>query len=406
MKILIANPGSTSYKCKLYDIAEHSISQKHLSTGQAGMKVIFQANVERIGDKEGIYSYGFNGDEKIVSTLEIPNYTFAVNLTLKSIKEKISIEEIDAVGFKTVHAKGVTGCVELTDDILKAMEDYRLLAPVHTDVYITAISVFKKLMSSTRMIGLFETHFHKNIPPEAFTFGIPYELYEKHGIRKYGFHGASHRYIGLRAKELFDANKIISCHLGGSSSVCAIKDGWSIDTSMGMSPQSGLLQAKRVGDLDPFALLYLMEKENLTSNKIENILMSKSGIYGISGSSGDLRDIEERMSRGDKRAELAFKTFAYGVKRYIGEYLVILNSADYIIFTAGGGQNSPMLRKEILSGMENLGIIIDDTKNNSGFKEGVISHERSKIKVAVIPTNEEFIVATEVKNFLINIQSY
>ncbi len=406
MKILIANPGSTSYKCKLYDIAEHSISQKHLSTGQAGMKVIFQANVERIGDKEGIYSYGFNGDEKIVSTLEIPNYTFAVNLTLKSIKEKISIEEIDAVGFKTVHAKGVTGCVELTDDILKAMEDYRLLAPVHTDVYITAISVFKKLMSSTRMIGLFETHFHKNIPPEAFMFGIPYELYEKHGIRKYGFHGASHRYIGLRARELYDANKIISCHLGGSSSVCAIKDGWSIDTSMGMSPQSGLLQAKRVGDFDPFAMLYLMEKENLTSNKIENILMSKSGIYGISGSSGDLRDIEERMLSGDKRAELAFKTFAYGVKRYIGEYLVILNSADCIIFTAGGGQNSPMLRKEILSGMENLGIIIDDMKNNSDLKEGLISNERSKIKVAVIPTNEEFIVATEVKNFLINIQSH
>lgn len=390
MKILIANPGSTSYKCKLYDMTN--------------MTVLFQATVERIGDKQGIYSYNFDGEQGKSVKLEIPDYNFAVDLTLKSIKEKYLIEDVVAVGFKTVHAKGVTGCVTLTDDVLNAMADYRLLAPVHTDVYITAISVFKKLLKTTPLIGLFETHFHKNIPPEAYLYGIPYEYYEKYGVRKYGFHGASHRFIGIRAKELFSANKVISCHLGGSSSVCAIKDGWSIDTSMGMSPQSGLLQAKRVGDLDPFALLYLMEKENLSIEEIGNILMSKGGIYGISGISGDFRDIEEGMLKGNKRAELAFNTFAYYVKRYIGEYLAVLNSADCIVFTAGAGQNSALLRKTILSDMDNLGIIIDEDLNNSNPKEGLISRVSSKIKVAVIPTNEEFIVANEVKTFLENKQ--
>ena|ERR1035437_517264 len=388
MKILIANPGSTSYKCKLYDMTN--------------MTVLFQATVERIGDKQGIYSYNFDGEQRKSVNLEIPDYIYAVNLTLESIKEKYLIEDVAAVGFKTVHAKGITGCVTLTDDVLNAMADYHLLAPVHTDVYITAISVFKKLLQATPLIGLFETHFHKNIPPEAYLYGIPYEYYEKYGVRKYGFHGASHRFIGIRAKELFSANKVISCHLGGSSSVCAIKDGWSIDTSMGMSPQSGLLQAKRVGDLDPFALLYLMEKENLSVEEIGNILMSKSGIYGISGLSGDFRDIEEGMLQGNKKAEQAFNTFAYYVKRYIGEYLAVLNSADCIVFTAGAGQNSPLLRKKILSNMENLGIIIDEDLNNSNPKEGLISRVSSKIKVAVIPTNEEFIVANEVKVFLDN----
>lgn len=388
MKILIANPGSTSYKCKLYDASN--------------MDILFQATVERIGYNEGIYSYNFSNNINKVVRQHIPDYFTAVKLTIDTLGEKYSIGDLDAVGFKTVHAKDVTGCVELTDDVLKAMQEYRLLAPVHTDVYLTAISVFKKLLSSIPLVGLFETHFHKNIPPEAFMYGIPYKYYEKYGIRKYGFHGASHRYVGMRAKELFNSDKVISCHLGGSSSVCAIKNGWSIDTSMGMSPQSGLLNAKRVGDLDPFALLYLMDKENLSVNEVGEILMSKGGLLGISGISGDFRDIEANMLKGNKRAELAFKTFAYYVKRYIGEYLVILNGADCIIFTAGAGQNSPLLRKEVISNMENLGIVIDDELNNSNSKEGLISHKNSKIKVAVIPTNEELIVAHEVKNFLHN----
>jgi acetate kinase len=387
MKILIANPGSTSYKCKLYDMTD--------------MKVLFQASVERIGDKEeGLYSYIFDNNERTVLKRKIPNYYSAIELTLETLKTKFLIEDVSAIGFKTVHAKGVTGCVELSDNVIKAMEDFRLLAPVHTDIYITAISVFKKILKTTPLIGLFETHFHKNIPPEAYMYGIPYKYYEEYGIRKYGFHGASHRFIGLRARELFSADKVISCHLGGSSSVCAIKDGWSIDVSMGMSPQSGLLNAKRVGDFDSFALLYLMEKENLSIREAGNILMSQSGIYGISCFSGDFRDIEEEMKKGNKKAKLAFKTYAYYVKRYIGEYLAVLNSADCIVFTAGAGQNSPALRKEILSDMENLGILLDEEKNITNPKEGVISADESKIKIAIIPTNEEYIVAKEVQKFL------
>jgi acetate kinase len=388
MKILIANPGSTSYKCKLYDADS--------------MKILFQASVERIGEKTGIYSYNFEG--KNVERIEkgIPDYLSAVVLTLYTLQENYSLRDIAAVGFKTVIAKDITGCVELTDDALQAMKDYRLLAPVHTDVYLTAIAAFKKLLGSTSLVGLFETHFHKNIPPEAYLYGIPYEYYEKYGIRKYGFHGASHRYIGMKAKELFNADKIISCHLGGSSSVCAIKDGQSVDTSMGMSPQSGLLNAKRVGDFDPFALLYLMKQENLSIEEAGDILISKGGLLGISGKSSDLRDIEENMLNGDRRAELAFKTFTYYVKRYIGEYLAILNGADCIVFTAGAGQNSPRLRTEILSNMDNLGILLDEKKNHAALKEDLISRDKSPVKIAIIPTNEEYIVAKEVKEFLQN----
>jgi len=390
VKILIANPGSTSYKCKLFEMDDTT--------------VLFQATVERIGDTQGIYTYQFAGKEAVQQLKHIPDYFTAVNLTIDTLRNEIPIKKVAAVGFKTVHAKGVTGCVELTNRVIQAMQDYLPLAPVHTQVYLTAISVFKKLLPDTPLIGLFETAFHTQIPPEAYLYGIPYEYYEKHGIRKYGFHGASHRYVGERARELFfpekDSWKIISCHLGGSSSVCAIKNGISVDTSMGMSPQSGLLNAKRVGDLDPFALLYLMEIENLTIEEIREILISRSGIYGISGFSGDFRDIEEAMQKGNKRAELAFKTFAYYVKRYIGEYMAILNRADCIVFTAGAGQNSPALRKEILQNMENLGIVLDEEKNQTNPREGLISAEDSTVKIAVIPTNEEFIVAREIERKL------
>ena len=330
----------------------------------------------------------------------VPDYPAAVNLTLSSMRDAHLIDHLAGVGFKTVHAKGVTGCVELSDEVLKAMEDYRSLAPVHTDIYLLAIAVFKSLLPSIPRVGLFETHFHVNIPPEAYLYAIPFEYYEKHGIRKYGFHGASHRYIGMRAKELFGAQKVISCHLGGSSSICAIKDGWSIDTSMGMSPQSGLPNAKRVGDLDPFGLLYLMEQENFSVQQVGKILMSKGGIYGISGTSGDFRDIEQGMDNGDKRSELAFKTFVYNVKRYIGEYLVALNGADCIVFTAGAGEHSARLRQAIVANMENLGIVLDEKKNNANPKEGLISHATSRTNVAVIPTNEEYVVAIAVKKYL------
>ncbi len=395
MKILIANPGSTSYKCKLFDMHD--------------MTILFQANIERIGNTESSYTYRFHKNDEITIKQKIPDYFAAVNLTLNTLCEVVPIESISAVGFKTVHARGVTGCVELNDAVLQAMEDYLPLAPVHNQVYLTAISIFRKILTRTPLIGLFETAFHNQIPPEAYLYGIPYEYYQKYGIRKYGFHGASHRYISQRVKALFfkkaESWKVISCHLGGSSSVCAIKDGISIDTSMGMSPQSGLLNAKRVGDFDPFALLLLMEKENLSITEARKMLISKSGIYGISGTSDDLRDIESGMQAGNIRDELAFKTYAYYVKRYIGEYFAALNGADVIVFTGGAGQNSPRLRREILQNLKNLGIVLDDKKNNANIKEELISTDHSPVKITVIPTNEELIVAQEVLKYLQNIRS-
>ena len=386
MKILIANPGSTSYKCKLYKSAD--------------MAVLFEATVERIGEQDAIYRFRHAGEAETTSTQPVPDYPGAVGLTLSTLATRHSIESLSAVGFKTVHAKGVTGCVGLTPDVLAAMEEYRLLAPVHTDVYVMAISIFRNLLPATPLVGLFETHFHKNIPPEAATYGIPYDYTVRHGIRKYGFHGASHRYVAMRAAELFGARKVISCHLGGSSSVCAIRDGWSVDTSMGMSPQSGLLNAKRVGDLDPYALLYLMQKEKLSVEAVGKVLMSNGGILGISGSSGDFRDIEASMRKGDARAELAFNTFAYVVKRYIGEYLAVLNGADCIVFTAGAGQKGVLLRKRILTNMENLGIVLDDARNRENPNEGLISSDTSPVRIAIIPTNEELVVAKEVGAFM------
>lgn len=390
MKILIANPGSTSYKCKLLDTDS--------------CEDIFQAAVERIGDEKGIFSYRWATEKDLTEEIYIKDYYSAVDLAIEALRQRIPVSDIRAVGFKVVLARNVTGCVELTGDVLKAMEEYIPLAPVHNSVYLSAISVFKKMLPGIPMVGLFETSFHRDIPPEAYLYGIPYSYYRKYGIRKYGFHGASHRHISEYAGDRYGRGKkelkVISCHLGGSSSICAIRNGISIDTSMGMSPQCGLLNMKRVGDLDPFALLYIMEREGLTIDEMRQVLISKSGVYGISELSGDLRDIEKAMKEGSVQSSYAFKSFAYVCKRYIGEYMAILNRADMIVLTGGIGQNSSSMRSEILSDMENIGIILDRKKNETIVKEGIISMEDSPVLIAVAPTDEEAVVARAVKEYL------
>ena len=382
MKLLIANPGSTSYKCKLIEMD--------------GEKILFQASVERIGESTGRISTQFTGEAWCVEDREIPDYPAAIHSVLDILGQQYGISDVAAVGFKTVHAKDVTGCVSLTDDVLQAMREYMPLVPVHNQVYLTAIAAFKSVLPETPLLGLFETHFHQDIPLEAAFYGVPYAWYEKHGVRKYGFHGASHRYISIRARELYGANRIISCHLGGSSSICAVRDGKSVDTSMGMSAQAGLLNASRVGDLDAFALLYVMEKEQLSIEALRKILIQEGGVKGISELSGDFRDIQDAMEAGNAKAELAFKTFAYHAKRYIGEYLAVLNGADVIVLTGGTGQHSPLMREKILSNMENLGVILDAVRNAKNPAEGLISAENSPVRIAIIPTNEELIVAREV----------
>lgn len=383
MIILVANPGSTSYKCKLYETDAKT--------------VLFQASVERIGDRESIFSYQYSDRDETVEHIAVTDVYTAIISTIERLTRACTIDHVAAVGFKTVVAKGVSGCVVLDNTVLEAMQAYMPLAPVHTHVYLTAIRVFKQIMPETPLIGVFETAFHDEIPPEVYLYGIPYEYYIKHGIRKYGFHGASHRYISERAKELYLSDriawKVISCHLGGSSSVCAVRDGKSIDTSMGMTPQSGVPNARRVGDLDVFALLYLMEQENLSIEETRAILSERSGLFGISGTSGDLRDIIAGKNSGTLRDTLAFDTYAYSVKKYIGEYFAVLNGADIIVFTAGSGQNAPVLRQEILKNLDYLGIFLDERKNEENPQEGLISTDESPVKIAVIPTDEEWIVA-------------
>jgi acetate kinase len=392
MKVLIANPGSTSYKCKLYDMQSEQI--------------LFQAGVEKIGNQQAIVSTKIADQDWQSETRPVKDYTTAVNLTISQLTKIMAINDIAGIGFKTVLAKGISGCAALTDQVIAAMMAYQPIAPVHTEVYLTAIAVFKQLLPKTPLVGLFETAFHDSIPEEAYLYGIPYTYYQKYGIRKYGFHGASHRYIMTRIAEKYhkgDLNfRLISCHLGGSSSLCAIKDGISLDTSMGMSPQSGLLNAKRTGDLDSFALLYLMELAHLSIEQTRNMLINQSGIFGISGISGDFRDIEQAMQTGNKRAESAFNTFAYYVKRYIGEYLAVLNGCDYLVFTGGLGQNSPAIRLKIMANMENLGIIPDEEKNKHVVNEAVISQDNSPVTICVVPTNEELIVARAVRDYLGN----
>jgi acetate kinase len=395
MKILIANPGTTSYKCRLYDM-------------ESG-RILYKAGIERIGEAESSFIWQHSDSEETQEKLSHAGYAEAVEAALQKMVIRAPLGNVSAVGFKTVHAKGISGCVLLDDKVLRAMEEYLSLAQVHTMAYLDAIRIFKKLSGSIPLVGLFETSFHTEIPPEAYLYGIPFEYHEKHGIRKYGFHGASHRWISERIKSSnasgIDRPRIISCHLGGSSSVCAIDGGISVDTSMGMSPQCGLLNAKRVGDMDPFALLFLMEKENLSIDETREILYSKGGLAGISGLSGDMRDIIDEMNRGNSRARTAFQAFAYSVKRYIGEYFAVLNGADFLVFTGGIGERSPLVREEIAGRLDNLGIVLDRSRNSSIEGEGIISTDDSSVKIAVIAANEEFVVARAVMQFISEMRS-
>jgi acetate kinase len=299
----------------------------------------------------------------------------------------------------------MTECRILDKDTLQAMEDYNFLAPAHNPPYIRAIEIFAEMVS-VPLVGLFEPAFHRSIPEFAYTYGIPRDLALKHSIRKYGFHGASHRYISERAPIFAgkDPEKIrlISCHLGGSSSICAIKDGKSVDTSMGFSPQSGVLNGKRCGDLDPFIPLYLQKAENLSVDEVARLLDSRSGLLGISGISGDAKEIEDAAVTGEKAAQLAVDSFCYGVKQYIGSYYVTLEGCDLLVFTGGIGEKSAIFREKITSGLSCLGIELDGEKNRSADGETLISRENSAVTVAVVPTNEELVVAREVAKLLQN----
>ncbi|SHH28391.1 acetate kinase [Caloranaerobacter azorensis DSM 13643] len=393
MKILVINCGSSSLKYQLIDMTNEEVLAKGLA--------------ERIGIDGSRVKHRTIGKEEVIIEKPMSNHKVALEIVLNALTDSEhgaikSMEEISAVGHRVVHGgEKFSGSVVIDDEVLKVLRECSDLAPLHNPPNIMGIEACQELMPNTPMVGVFDTAFHQTMPKSSYIYPLPYELYEKYGIRKYGFHGTSHKYVSNRAAEILgkDINElnIITCHLGNGASLAAIKRGKSIDTSMGFTPLEGLVMGTRCGDIDPAIVTFLMEKENMSISEVNNLLNKKSGVLGISGVSSDFRDIEEAAAKGNERAQLALDKFTSRVKKYIGAYAAIMGGVDVIVFTAGLGENSPETREAICEGLEFMGIEIDKDKNKVRGKETIVSTENSKVKVLVVPTNEELMIARETK---------
>jgi acetate kinase len=393
MKIIVCNIGSTSFKFQLLNMDSETL--------------IAKGYTERVGSDNAIINYSV-GNEKVFSAeLKIPSQREAVQHALNFLTDKKfnvlkDFNEIAGVGFKTIQAGNKNGSVLLTENVLNAMEEFCDLAPAHNPPYLTAIYMFKELLPGAKLVGVFEPGFHINAPDYAKVYGAPFEWFEKYNVIKYGYHGASHRFVTGETVRILnlpiDNHKIITCHLGGSSSLCAFKNGIAVDTSMGFTPQSGLIQGTRVGDIDPFVFPFIMKKKNISLDEALKECSKNGGLAGLSGISADMREIKEAIKKGDKRAKLARDKFIYDVKRYIGEFIVIMEGVDAVTFTGGIGQRDIELREEVLNSLSFLGMIIDNHKNEKN--EQIISSELSKVKALVIDTNEEIVVARETKRII------
>lgn len=388
MRILICNAGSTSLKFKLYDMpAQH---------------VMAEAKMDRVGSRNAsIFSYKSAGTAFKHEGVDIPDYREGIRLFIETLTDTKTgvlkgIGEVEAVGFKPVIGKGYSGVHDMDEACIQGLEDYMNVAPVHNRAYLQAIRAFKGLLPDMPMVGVFEPNFHRTIPEEARIYGIPWEWTQTYGLRKYGYHGASHRYVSETAPQLDNARRVISCHLGGSGSICAILDGKSINNSFGFSLQSGILHANRVGDLDPYIAVFLL-KSGMTLDELTEGLVENGGIKGISGVSNDLRDIEEAARAGNERAQLAIDTFCFGIRSYIGSYYAQLGGLDMLVFTGGIGEFSATVRKAVCAPLAHMGINLDETANSTCLgTQTLISTPGSPVKIAVIPANEELILAKEV----------
>ncbi|MBY0524807.1 MAG: acetate/propionate family kinase [Gemmataceae bacterium] len=391
MKILVANLGSTSFKYRLFDMTDE--------------KLLARGGVERIGsDKSPCTVKAGSVSEEAVQS--VPDHAVAVRLCLKQLADpKLnclkSPAELAAIGFKAVHAKGMTGVQRVDERVLQAMEAYNDVAPAHNPPYVRAMRLLARELPEIPLVAAFETGFHETIAPAQRLYAVPVEWAEKHGIQRHGFHGASHRYIAERTAQLLKnpAARIISCHLGGSSSLCAIRDGRSVASSMGMSPQTGLPQNNRVGDFDPFALPDIMRATSKTLEQVLDDLANRSGLLGISGFN-DLRDIEKAAAAGDAKAKLAIDVFVAAVRHNLGAYLVMLGGADAIVFTGGIGENSAPMRSAICADLDWLGVKLDVQANAAVKGEAPIHAADSKTQLWTMPTNEELIVARQAKALL------
>jgi len=400
MKVLVVNSGSSSIKYQLFDMTDESVLAKGL--------------VERIGIPNAIINHYPSGKNPVISHQDIPNHKVGIKLMMEALLHREygvikDVSEISAVGHRVVHGgEKFSGSVLLTDEVMEALRENIELAPLHNPPNILGIEVCKELMPGVPQIGVFDTAFHQTIPECAYLYGIPYKFYKKYKIRRYGFHGTSHNYVAQRAAEILkkpiEELKIITCHLGNGSSITAVKNGVSIDTSLGFGTIAGIIMGTRCGDVDPAVIPFLMDKENLTVKDINKILYKESGLLGLSeGISSDKRDLREKANQGDERAIRTISVFTYGIKKYIGAYAAAMGGVDVIVFTAGIGENSQETRAESCEGLEFLGVKIDPEKNKVRGKEAIISNNDSRVKVMVIPTNEELMIAKDTAEISANL---
>ena len=400
MKVLVVNSGSSSIKYQLFDMTDESVLAKGL--------------VERIGISDSIINHFPSGKEPVITHQDIPNHKVGIKLMMDALLHPDygvikDISEIAAVGHRVVHAgEKFSGSVLLTDEVMDALKECIELAPLHNPPNILGIEVCKELMPGVPQVGVFDTAFHQTIPECAYLYGIPYKFYKKYKIRRYGFHGTSHKYVAQRAAEILkkpiEELKIITCHLGNGSSITAVKNGVSIDTSLGFGTVAGIVMGTRCGDLDPAIIPFLMDKEKLTVEEINKIIYKESGLLGLSeGISSDKRDLRKKANQGDERAVRTISVFIYGIKKYIGAYAAAMGGLDVIVFTAGIGENSQETRAEACEGLEFLGVKIDPEKNKVRAKEAIISNDNSRVKVMVIPTNEELMIAKDTAEISANL---
>ncbi|MDY2640885.1 MAG: acetate kinase [Mediterranea sp.] len=391
MKVLVLNCGSSSIKYKLFDMEQKS--------------VIAQGGIEKIGLKDSFLKFTLPSGEKKILEKDIPEHTVGVEFILQTLTSPEygaikSLDEINAVGHRMVHGgEKFSESVLLTQEVLDAFTACNDLAPLHNPANLKGVRAVEAILPNVPQIGVFDTAFHQTMPDYAYMYAVPYELYTKYGVRRYGFHGTSHRYVSKRVCEFLgvspEGKRIITCHIGNGGSISAIKDGKCQDTSMGLTPLEGLMMGTRSGDIDGGAVSYIMDKEGLDSAGISNLLNKKSGVLGVFGESSDMRDLESAAAAGNPRAILAEKMYFYRIKKYIGAYAAALGGVDIIVFTGGVGENQASCRAAACEGLEYMGIKLDAEKNKVRGEEIVISTPDSKVQVVVIPTDEELMIASD-----------
>ncbi|MDR0976205.1 MAG: acetate kinase [Prevotellaceae bacterium] len=396
MKILVLNCGSSSIKYKLFDMQQQS--------------VIAQGGIEKIGLNGSFLKLTLPDGSKKVLEKDIPEHTAGVEFILHTLIHPEygaigSLEEISAVGHRMVHAgEKFSASQALTDEVLEAFAACNDLAPLHNPANLKGVNAIKAILPGVPQIGVFDTAFHQTMPEQAYIYAIPYELYKKYGVRRYGFHGTSHRYVSQRVCQFLgipvEGSRIITCHIGNGASITAIKDGKSIDTSMGLTPLEGLVMGTRCGDIDAGALTYLMEKEDMTAAQLSDLLNKRSGVLGISGVSSDMRELEAAVAAGNNMAILAEEIYFYRIRKYIGAYAAALGGVDVIVFTGGVGENQQSCRAGACRDLEFLGVKLDAEKNKVRGEEMVISTPDSRVTVAVIPTDEELMIARDTMQIL------